>query len=124
MAGAAGMLLLSGGAMAAGNNNEALNDLYGRNMDGCLNNLNMLKTINQTDADRQSAALNGVISGATHYLLMRGQLTQDMRSVMDNIWQSRLTGQCQSIHNALFEGLLNLADGGTEMAGAAGRRQP
>lgn len=42
MTSAAGILLLSGAPMAAGNNNEALNDLYGRNMDGGLNILPLI----------------------------------------------------------------------------------
>lgn len=112
VAGLTGLVILSGAAMASGNNNT-LDSLYGRSMDGCLNNLTMLKTFSQAESDRQSAALNGVISGATHYVLMRGRLGTDMQTVMDNIWQSRLTSQCQSIHNALFEALLNQAAGKT-----------
>lgn len=93
----------------AADNNTSLNTLYGSDMSSCLNNLNMLKTFSQAEYARQSGGLNDDISRATHYLLVRGQLSGDMRSVMDNIYQSRLTSRCQSIHNALFDGLLNQA---------------
>lgn len=109
------MFFLSGVASAA-ENNTSLNALYGGDMNTCLNDLNILKTFSQTQYDSQSGALNGVIGRATHYLLMRNQLSADMQKVMDNIWQSRLTAQCQSIHNALFDGLLRQAGG----AGGAG----
>lgn len=109
------ILFLTGTASAT-ENNTSLNTLYGGDMNTCLNDLNMLKTFSQSQYDSQSGALNGVIGRATHYLLMRNQLSTDMQGVMDNIWQSRLTAQCQGIHNALFDGLLRQA-GGTGGAG-------
>ena len=104
------ILFMSGSAVAA-QDNGALNKLYGSDMGTCLNNLNMLKTYSQTEYSRQTGALNADIGRATHYLMVRDQLSGDMRSVMDNIYQSRLTSRCQSIHNALFDSLLNQAGG-------------
>jgi hypothetical protein len=69
----------------------------------------MLKTFSQVEYTRQADALNGNIGKAAHYLMVRDQLSGDMRSVMDNIYQSRLSSLCKSIHNFLFDGVLNQA---------------
>lgn len=68
-----GLILMNGTAMAAGDV-TGLNQLAGSQMDRCLSDLNMLKTVNQSRYDEQSAGLNGVIGGATRYLVMRTNL--------------------------------------------------
>lgn len=74
------------GITFAAEHNTSLNTLYGGNMNTCLNDLNILKTFSQSQYDNKSGALNPVIGRATHYLLMRNELSADMRGVMDNIW--------------------------------------
>lgn len=116
--------LMSGSALAAtdaaptgGGHSAAMDTLYGQRIDVCLNELNTLKNVDQPGYERQARALNGEMARAVRYLLQRDQLNQEMRSVMDKLYQARLTGQCQSVHNTLFDVLLVQANGGEARTG-------
>lgn len=114
--------LMAGSAQAATEatgdvHSGAIDSLYGQRIDVCLNELNTLKNVDQAGYDRQARALNGEMARAIRYLLQREQLNQEMRTVMDKLYQARLTGQCQSVHNALFDVLLVQANGGEVRAG-------
>ncbi|WP_371972991.1 hypothetical protein ACB496_15375 [Lelliottia nimipressuralis] len=104
-------------APAGAGHSAAMDSLYGQRMDVCLNELNTLKNVDQAGYDRQARALNAEMTRAVRYLLQRDQLNQEMRSVMDKLYQARLTGQCQSVHNTLFDVLLVQANGGEVRAG-------
>ncbi|MFW7226928.1 MULTISPECIES: hypothetical protein [unclassified Serratia (in: enterobacteria)] len=89
----------------------ALNGLYGGGLESCLDDLTMLDAVNASRYTQLSTALDAEVARATHYLTLRDQLGGDIPPVMDKIYQARLAEQCQSIHNALFDGLLSQANG-------------
>lgn len=106
-----GLLGVPGAYASPAPSASGLNTLYGQQLESCLSDQSMLKSFNQPQYNQQSAALNDQIARATHYLMLRDQLSGDMQPVMDKIYQARLTAQCQSVHNALFNILLTQADG-------------
>jgi len=112
-----GVLFLSLSSLSAlaapvsGEASAPLNQLYGQSLDGCLNNLSMLKSFSQPRYNQLSSVLNSEISRVTRYLVVRDKLSSDMQPVMDKVYQARLVSHCQSIHNALFDAVLSQANG-------------
>lgn len=116
--------LMSASALAAtdavparGEQSAAMDTLYGQRIDTCLGELGTLRNVDQAGYERQSRALNAEIARATRYLLQRDQLNPEMRSVLDRQYQARLTSQCQSVHNTLFDVLLGQASGADGQTG-------
>ncbi|MBH3035803.1 hypothetical protein I5M86_00150 [Serratia marcescens] len=116
----ASVLFAQGASATAVPAASGLEPLYGQRLDVCLSDLSMLQTFSQARYTQQAAALNAEVGRATHYLMLRDQLSQDMRPVMDKIYQARLTSQCQSVHNALFDVLLSQANNAGQNSRGAG----
>lgn len=92
--------------------NTDTNDFYQqKSFQSCLTDLNSLKSLDMGSYQRQKRVLDASMHSASQYLLMRPKLSVDMRSVMDSVYQAKISRNCLQIHNKLFSLLLTQADG-------------
>ncbi len=73
----------------------------------CQDELAVIKQYDAARYEQHNVRLTVLLNNSARYLLTRDQVSNDITSVVDGVFQSRLAQECQDIHITLYKSILS-----------------
>lgn len=78
-----------------------------RSLQVCQDELAVIKQYDAARYEQHNGRLTVLLNNSARYLLTRDQVSNDITSVVDGVFQSRLAQECQDIHITLYKSILS-----------------
>lgn len=80
----------------------------------CQDELAVIKQYDAVRYEQHNGKLTVLLNNSAKYLLTREQVSEDIKSVVDGVFQSQLAQECQEIHITLYKSILSQTGGGVD----------
>ncbi|MCP1115425.1 hypothetical protein M6B24_19630 [Enterobacter bugandensis] len=111
---ACGVLMLAGCAGHSGTPSTTLTQAAedAKPLQRCQDELAALKQYDAARFEKHNGTLTVLLNNSAQYLLTRDKVQEDIKSVVDSIFQAQLARECQAIHIALYQSIVSQTDEG------------